>query len=104
MNIFEPKRMSCDGYDELRASGKTFVAIDVRTKPEWDKGHLEDAIHVPLADLESEADSVVSQLDTPVIMCCEFGGRAKQGAELLTRAGYTNVYVLEGGYSGYCHR
>ena len=32
------------------------VAIDVRERDEWDAGHLEDSVHIPLSELGSRSD------------------------------------------------
>jgi rhodanese-related sulfurtransferase len=39
------------GY--LWAEGKSSMIIDVRTQSEWDSGHLNKAVHLPLDAFES---------------------------------------------------
>ncbi len=34
------------------------ILIDVREKNEWDAGHIQGALHIPLGELEAEADVV----------------------------------------------
>ena len=68
------------------------VLVDVRTKEEYEAGHLNDAINAPL-------DNVVAELkdydkDTAIIVYCKSGVRSNKAYEALTNAGYTNLYDL----------
>lgn len=67
-----------------------YVIIDVRTKEEYDSGHLSDAINVPYdkisEDLKIDKSSVV-------FVYCKSGNRSKVAYEKLISLGY-NVYDL----------
>lgn len=71
------------------------LLIDVRTYEEYEKGHIEEAINVPL-DTISEATIkavTIDQLDN-IIVYCESGERSKEAAIKILELGYTNVYDL----------
>ena len=69
--------------------------IDVRTKEEYDEGHLRDAINIPyeeVVDGVSKLENV--NYDTPIIVYCKSGNRSGQAYNSLKVAGYKNVYDL----------
>lgn len=76
------------------------IVIDVRTKMEHDEKRLKSQhIHVPLDEL-SPADFMMRRgLDkgAAVYIICRSGKRAAQAAEKFNAAGYTNIYVVDGG-------
>lgn len=78
------------------------VVIDVRTKEEFDGGHLARAINVPVDDLEGKTaevrDQVGGDLAKPVAVYCASGKRAERAKAILEKAGFTNV-TNAGGYS-----
>lgn len=81
----------------LRAGGPR--VIDVRGTSEWKTGHLPDATHVYLGDLEQRTAS--SRRDEPIVVHCETGTRASIAASLLMARGFGDVTVLTGGYDAW---
>lgn len=75
--------------------------VDVRTTAEWRAGHLESAVHAPLARLPEH----VAAFDraTPLLVYCQAGVRAAVAATTLRRMGF-DVTRLEGGLDGYDER
>lgn len=65
--------------------------LDVRYGPEFDAGHVPDAIHVPYTRLASRLDEIPR--DAPVFVHCETGARSANAASLLSREGFDVVYV-----------
>jgi rhodanese-related sulfurtransferase len=51
-------------------------------------------------DFVSYVNSVFPDMDTPILTLCATGYRSVQAANLLTRAGYTNVRNIWEGYNG----
>lgn len=68
--------------------------LDVREQYEWDAGHIEGAVHIPMAELNARQDEIAR--DRPVVAVCRVGGRSGQVAAALQRAGY-DAENLEGG-------
>ena len=69
------------------------VIIDVRTKDEWDSGHIETSIHIPLDQLKDRVE-YIKTLDKPVITCCKSGARSGKAAQYLN---LNNIDSLNGG-------
>ena len=64
------------------------VLIDVRTESEYEEGHIEGSINIPLDQIEN----ISYDKDEIIIVYCRSGGRSKTAAETLIANGYMNVY------------
>ncbi len=81
---------------QLLNKGKAQI-LDVRTADEFAAGHLRNARHIPVDEL----DARVGELDKarPVLVVCQTGPRAQRAAGKLARAGFAEVFILDGGYA-----
>jgi phage shock protein E len=78
--------------DVARAQADSnLVVIDVRTKEEFDKGHIESAIHIPYEQIGDRIEEVTTDLDQPIMVYCRIGRRSGIAQETLRRLGYRNV-------------
>ncbi|OLT42155.1 MBL fold metallo-hydrolase [Saccharomonospora sp. CUA-673] len=66
------------------------VVLDVRRRSEWDEGHLDGAVHIPLHELLNRMDEVP---DGEVWVHCKSGYRAGIAASLLDAAGRRVVSI-----------
>lgn len=66
------------------------VIVDVRTKGEFQGGHIKGAINIPLQSLESNLSKI--KKDKPVITCCASGMRSASAKSILKSKGYAEVY------------
>jgi molybdopterin/thiamine biosynthesis adenylyltransferase/rhodanese-related sulfurtransferase len=73
-----------------------FTVIDVREPSEWDAGHVDGGVLLPLADLPRRIASVAPDRAAPLLLHCAVGARSARAAAELTRMGYTNVVNLKG--------
>jgi glyoxylase-like metal-dependent hydrolase (beta-lactamase superfamily II)/rhodanese-related sulfurtransferase len=78
------------------AQKKPPFLLDVRTQTEWDEGHLEHAVHVPLTQLQARTGELPR--DRAIAIHCKGGYRSVIAASLLERAGLGPLSDLEGGY------
>ena len=95
----EPKAVTPAEAAALLAQGHVYV--DVRSEPEFEAGHPEGALNVPLLNagpvglLENPAFLAVMQSafgkDEPLVIGCKAGGRSKRAAALLAQAGFTRL-------------
>ncbi|TAK60309.1 MAG: hypothetical protein EPO22_09405 [Dehalococcoidia bacterium] len=70
-------------------------ALDVREPDEYQRGHVPDAIHVPLGQLAGRLDEIPR--DRPVVAYCGHGERSSTAVSLLERAGCMIALNLDGG-------
>ncbi|MBW3619382.1 MAG: rhodanese-like domain-containing protein [Actinobacteria bacterium] len=68
--------------------------LDVREPYEWDAGHIEGAVHIPMGELNARRDEIAE--DRTVVAVCRSGARSSQVAQALVRAGYP-AENLDGG-------
>lgn len=66
--------------------------IDVRSKAEFDEGHLKGSVNIPLQQLGRQLDRI--KKEKAVIVCCASGMRSRSAKDLLASNGYT---VYNGG-------
>ena len=77
------------------------VIIDVRSKREYEQGHLPGAINISVFSLPFSMDEVGGDKERPVLVYCAHGPRAGLAGFFLRLAGYGQVYHLEGDWSGW---
>ena len=70
--------------------------IDVRTKSEYDSGHIEQALWIPLNQLSSNIDKVKSKNYNEIYTICLSGGRSASAVKLLKKHN-VNAINIRGG-------
>lgn len=73
------------------------IVIDVREPHEYAKGHIENAMAIPLSRVDEKLYELESHKNSPVIVTCQQGTRSAHICKKLTKAGFTEVYDLKGG-------
>lgn len=81
---------------QLLADDSTLV-VDVRTPAEFGTAHIEGAINIPLDQVDTHLERIVSSADSTMVLVCQSGGRSEQAARKLAQAGHDDVVVLSGG-------
>lgn len=69
------------------------TVIDVREDAEWEAGHIDGSVHIPLYDLPSRAGELP---DGQILVVCTVGGRSARAVAYLAQQGHDAVN-LEGG-------
>lgn len=75
-------------YKELLQQGAQI--IDVRTKGEYQSGHIRGSVNIPLQQLNTQLSKI--KKDKPVITCCASGMRSASAKSILKSNGFTEVY------------
>lgn len=75
------------------------VVIDVREPFEWDEGHIEGALHVPMSEALARKELVPA--DRPKAVVCAGGLRSSTVISALSRAGLTNWFNVIGGMTAW---
>lgn len=87
--------------DMVTALGERDVfLLDVRQPEEFEAGHIENSVSVPLRTL-GENLALLPSMDTEIIVICQGGYRAMIGGAALQVLGYENIRVLKGGYGAW---
>jgi rhodanese-related sulfurtransferase len=96
------------GTDEAKRMVDAGVTIiDVRQPDEWNRGHIAEAILVPLNGIYSFGKAL-KDLNLPedqeIIFTCAVGQRSASASEIAMVAGYKKVYNLANGMNGWVGR
>lgn len=75
------------------------LVVDVRTRREFEEGHIDGAVHVPLGDLAGRAAELPR--DRTIATICEGGYRSALAASVLARAGVDRVESVAGGMAAW---
>ena len=76
-------------YAQLVKSGA--VVLDVRSKGEFEGGHIRGAVNIPVDQLRNNF-SRLKDKTKPIITCCASGMRSASAKSILLSNGYTTVY------------
>lgn len=94
VDYIEPKALE----QRLQEEPQQMVLIDVREVKELIRdGQIEGVINIPIGSLEQQQNDLKEFEDKDLIVVCRSGARATTGGQILKKAGYKNVYVLNGG-------
>jgi len=97
------KTISPSDLQSLLKSQPSLPVIDVRTPVEFAEVHVAQAQNVPLDGLDAASlqSTGKAKAEQSVYILCRSGQRATKAAEQLTKAGFTDAVVVEGGTLGW---
>ena len=77
------------------------VVLDVRDEAEFASGHITDAKHIPLAQLEERIAEIRRFKDKPLLVNCQAGVRSGKACDILRKHEFTKLYNLQGGLNAW---
>lgn len=93
LGVIEPAELKAN-----LAVGTAPAVLDVRTVGEWEAGHIEGALHIPIAELNSRLAEVP---EGPLAVLCGSGYRSAIACSLLLRNGRRDILDVPGGWKAY---
>ncbi|QVK18461.1 FAD-dependent oxidoreductase [Mycoplasmatota bacterium] len=75
--------------------------IDVREPHEWEKGHIKNAVNIPMSMFRQRLDEIPT--DRPVYVHCRSAQRSYNVARALGQLGFDNIYNISGSFMGICY-
>jgi rhodanese-related sulfurtransferase len=90
-----------------------YTYVDVRSVPEYERGHPASAHNVPLLHFDSQTGRMMPNAeflavmqanystDAKLLIGCQVGGRSARAAEMLAAAGYDTAVNVKGGFGGF---
>jgi rhodanese-related sulfurtransferase len=73
------------------------VLLDVREMNELNEGMINDALHIPLSNLQGRLTELDKYKNDSVLVYCRSGNRSGSVCRTLTGRGFEKVYNLAGG-------
>ena len=75
---------------DLIISKNNYIVIDVRTKEEYDTGHVKGSINIPYDEITGDTEL---DKDKTILLYCRSGSRSSKAYTVLKEAGY-DVYDM----------
>ncbi len=96
------------GYKSLRPGELTSLinrdnalVVDLSATGDFEKGHIPGSRNVTLSQFDPENKILGAAKSLPVVMVCRSGQSSGGAAKRLKKAGFENVYLLEGGIAAW---
>ncbi|MFI3230724.1 MAG: rhodanese-like domain-containing protein [bacterium] len=67
------------------------IVLDVRTLEEYEDEHLDNALLIPLLDLETSAERIIPNKNAKILIYCRSGNRSLVAGDILLEKGYKDV-------------
>ncbi|MEM8606640.1 MAG: rhodanese-like domain-containing protein [Myxococcota bacterium] len=83
------------GEEAQRKVREGAVLVDVRSNEEYDGGHLDGALNIPIREL-GDRMTEVGGTDREVVVYCASGTRSAIAKQMLESEGYEHVHDLGG--------
>lgn len=91
-----PYKVSASEAKKLIQERKIDVVLDVRSKLEYNLGHYPEALHIPTPNLSDQAETLIPNKETSILVYCNTGQRSRYATDLLRAKGYKNVRYITG--------
>jgi len=96
----EPDTIDVATLRQLRHDDPLLRILDVRNGGEFETAHIPGSYNVPLDTLVEHVDEF-AQVEHPVVLVCQSGGRASRARTRLASAGKDTLHLLEGGINAW---
>ena len=90
------KSVSSDEAMKMMKQSKDYIILDVRTKSEFESGHIKGAINIPNETITDYAPSQLKDKSQLIFVYCRSGNRSKQAASKLAKLGYSSIIEFGG--------
>ena len=88
--------ITAEAAKEIMDTEEDFFILDVRTREEYDEGHIPGAVLIPNTEIETRAEEELPDKGQLILVYCRSGRRSKLAAQILADLGYTNVKEFGG--------
>jgi rhodanese-related sulfurtransferase len=73
------------------------VIVDIRERKDYERGHVVDALSIPLAKLQERIVELDKYKSVPVIVVCAMGQHSGDAVKQLEARGFTQACKMSGG-------
>lgn len=96
-----PKIFQFNKQKNIIKHSHNVLILDVRNESEYNLGHLNDAVLIPLHELESRINELSASQNDKVIVYCAAGSRSARACQILGEHEFTKVYNMLGGITAW---
>lgn len=90
------QQISQEEAKELMDTETDYIILDVRTKEEYEGGHVVEAVCIPNETIDDTVTEQLPDKEQLVLVYCRSGNRSKQAAQKLADLGYTDIREFGG--------
>lgn len=101
LDVTKLRPVSAAAVKAMLGDGKELALIDLREELIFSHYHLLWARNVPLSRLELRFARLVPRKTTRIVLIDDNDGLAQRAVEMLSRAGYSDIFFLDGGVQGW---
>ena len=98
-NLVKYTDLTASQFEKMISENSDAIILDPRDKKDFNKGHIENSINIPLSNLESRLDEL--DKDKPVLIYCNVGRKSAEAANILQNNGFSKVYNAIDGVKEY---
>jgi rhodanese-related sulfurtransferase len=73
------------------------AVIDVRPSADYAKGHIINAVNIPMNGFRNQTGTLAKFKTKPVVISCRSGSQSQMACGILRKQGFEEVYNLRGG-------
>ncbi|MBK1645005.1 hypothetical protein CKO25_10150 [Thiocapsa imhoffii] len=77
------------------------IVVDVRPAADYAKGHIINAINIPMNGFKNQIGTLVKHKTKPIIVNCRSGAQSSIACQQLRKEGFEQVFNLRGGIMGW---
>ncbi|HSF52408.1 MAG TPA: rhodanese-like domain-containing protein [Algoriphagus sp.] len=92
--------ISIEKFEKMAAKNKNMV-IDVRTPEEVAEGHLTGSLNINFLGENFAQEIETLDKKKTYLLYCRTGNKSRKAADLMEKAGFKHVYMLEGGITAW---
>ena len=97
--LYEYGDVTVEQAKQLIEEKSNLVILDVRTVSEYDDGHIEGALNIPVQEIEGRLDELSK--NNEILVYCRTGNRSSTAVEIMQANGFTKIYHMHRGITAW---
>lgn len=98
ISFIQGGKLSVDPQEATRLINREdAIVVDVRPMADFNKGHIVNALSMPLNGFRNQIKTLEKHKGKPIIVNCRSGNQSQAACRDLRKAGFEKVYNLRGG-------
>jgi len=95
------KNVSGEEAVKLIRETKDLVILDVRSKGEYQTGHINGSLLMPVGEIASRLTELEKFRGKPILVHCASGGRSPRAVNVLSKNKFGPIYHMNHGLAGF---
>lgn len=104
LGMSQVTQIDIDDLNSLIEAKNELQIIDVRRRPEFESGHVPQAVHAPLSDLQRDGPAPDLEPTKLTAVICAGGYRSSAATSILKQRGFSKLLNVTGGTSAWIFR